>query len=131
MRIPNFQLEIIAAAVRSKENLTVLLSRRILMLLLNKVSFPVLPWQNGVLCLTLLFTASGNETCWKKAGPSKTGTSLHLNIDRSQSCAEHNGSPHIPPLLLTWKGDEPLDRLHICIKVKIGFVGTYIFPQII
>lgn len=61
------------------------------------------------------------DKCWKRVGPSKTGTSLHLNIDRTtnNSCSEHNGSPHIPPLVLTWRGDEPLDRLHICLKVIV------------
>jgi hypothetical protein len=68
--------------------------------------------------IVLVSIADVHSTCWRKAGPSKTGTSLHLEIDRQNaSCAEHKNMPGMPPVTLTWKGDEPLDRLHISIKV--------------
>ena len=70
------------------------------------------------LCLNVL----GVDSCWRKVGNSKTGTCIKLEIDRSPllSCAEHRSTKDIPALVLTWKGDEPLDRLHICMKVSGG-----------
>eukprot|EP01038_Epipyxis_sp_PR26KG_P016185 gene16185-22010_t len=52
---------------------------------------------------------------WSKVGPSKTGTCLRLqvstpNISWNRSCEK------IPPLQLIWKGNEPLDKLHIALK---------------
>jgi hypothetical protein len=61
---------------------------------------------------------SGNPAInyWKNLGASKSGTCLRLGIDRTPETA----SAAVPPLILTWKGDDPLDRLHICIKVKLN-----------
>jgi hypothetical protein len=55
------------------------------------------------------------EGCWKKIGSSKSGTCLKLGIDRSIDSVQDA----VPSLILTWKGDEPLDRLHICIKAAM------------
>ncbi len=51
---------------------------------------------------------------WKRLGASKTGTCLRLGIDRAND-AVHDPVPNI---ILTWRGDEPLDRLHLCVKVS-------------
>lgn len=57
---------------------------------------------------------SGPVGSWRKQGVSRTGTCVRLQADRVAS--SHGGT--IAPLILTWRGDEPLDRLHICIKVS-------------
>lgn len=68
---------------------------------------------------------------WQLTGPTKTGTCLALHY-RSTSAESNNGNNHsnsnckngsgghaedVSPLLLSWKGEEPLDKLHICLKV--------------
>lgn len=56
---------------------------------------------------------------WRKQpGSSKTGTCMRLESSSSSSllAASRDG---IPGLVLTWRGDEPLDRLHICIKATM------------
>jgi hypothetical protein len=65
-----------------------------------------LPWVSSLLT---------GEGSWKKIGSSKSGTCLKLGIDRAVDAAQEA----IPSLILTWKGDEPLDRLHICIKAAM------------
>lgn len=55
-------------------------------------------------------SSSTNE--WKKM-PSVTQSSLCLESNR------HTRSISIPPLNLIWRGDIPLDRLHICVQAKM------------
>lgn len=71
---------------------------------------------------------------WRKEYPhSRTGTSLPLCVDApsistSAVAAEGAGtnssgltsnSSGIPPLQLVWKGDEPLDKLHVAFRVSV------------
>lgn len=58
---------------------------------------------------------------WRRSGPSTTGTCVRLessSMSPTGGIASVTGAKMIPPLILTWRGDEPLDRLHICIKVS-------------
>ncbi len=52
---------------------------------------------------------------WRKSGPSRTGTCLALEACNSN----RQISSKIAPLQLVWRGDEPLDKLHISMKVKV------------
>jgi hypothetical protein len=83
---------------------------------------------------------------WERAGPSRTGTSLSVcagayyrNSQRAsgadRAAAVPSGSskggsaPASPvpaarglaPLVLTWRGSEPLDKLHMAIRVRYNF----------
>lgn len=84
-----------------------------------------------------------DEVRWRKVGPSKTGTSLVLEYDAVNMGLSTDSSPRmskknissiisnnvrlssqtcIPTLQLVWKGDEPLDKLHIAIQVRINYL---------
>jgi len=76
---------------------------------------------------------------WRKVGPSRTGTSLIVDITLPAGFGVSNGMKNKfnrrtastggnsnrgsmaqatpPPLVLTWRGDEPLDKLHMALKV--------------
>lgn len=65
---------------------------------------------------------------WRKTGTSNTGTCVRLEsaaISPSGGIATAAGAKTIPPVILTWRGDEPLDRLHICIKVSGAGGGSF------
>lgn len=53
---------------------------------------------------------------WRSTGPSKTGSCISLEAARSLQDYHESGTS-LPPVLLTWRGEEPLDRLHIALKV--------------
>lgn len=76
---------------------------------------------------------------WERTGPSRTGTSLcisagpyyrqsarHSGADgsgtagpqRSGSTQTSSSSGAIAPVVLTWRGSEPLDKLHISMRVR-------------
>lgn len=56
---------------------------------------------------------------WKNVGPSRTGTCICLESGRSVNEYQELGSNALPPVLLTWRGEEPLDRLHMSMKVTM------------
>ena len=56
-------------------------------------------------------TVAAGGYCWCRPGPSSSGTCLVLESSFP------NSSSRVPSLQLTWKGDEPLDRLHLVLKV--------------
>lgn len=61
---------------------------------------------------------------WRREVPhSKSGTCLPLTIDIPKSSVHNqttsSGNKVIPPLQMIWKGDEPLDKLHIAFRVKL------------
>jgi hypothetical protein len=51
--------------------------------------------------------------CWRRACSSQSGTSFVSET----SCPSTGVQVKVPSLQLTWKGDEPLDRLHLVVKV--------------
>eukprot|EP00981_Chlorochromonas_danica_P001922 scaffold398_cov177-Ochromonas_danica.AAC.21 len=55
---------------------------------------------------------------WRNTGPSKTGSCLSLEAARSLQDYHESGTS-LPPVLLTWRGEEPLDRLHVALKVSM------------
>jgi hypothetical protein len=66
---------------------------------------------------------------WRKSGSSNTGTCVRLEsaaISPTGGVATVTGAKTIPPVILTWRGDEPLDRLHICIKVSERWGGVVV-----
>lgn len=52
---------------------------------------------------------------WQRGAPSSSGSCIVLET----SAVTTAGRAGIPSLQLTWKGDEPLDRLHIVLKVLL------------
>ena len=92
-------------------------------------------YDTTVLCILPLYTihilyfivVSG----WRKTGPSKTGTCIKLEsdslIDTLNANNNHQPAAHIPALILTWRGDEPLDRLHICVKVNYNTIHCTLY----
>jgi hypothetical protein len=56
---------------------------------------------------------------WRRSGESKTGSCARLESNCVNASGATGTSKLIPPLILTWRGDEPLDRLHICIKASM------------
>eukprot|EP01033_Poteriospumella_lacustris_P010291 gene10291-7309_t len=78
--------------------------------------FPAPPAKGNPAMDSLLAAASLG---WRKSGSSNTGTCVRLEsaaISPTGGVATVTGAKTIPPVILTWRGDEPLDRLHICIK---------------
>lgn len=70
-------------------------------------------------------TPGGAGAGWRRSGTSKTGTCMRLETtstnygsNSTSSSNQRGGARSVAPLVLTWRGDEPLDRLHICIKVN-------------
>ena len=65
---------------------------------------------------------------WRKAGSSKTGTCMTLeagnplNPTVSVTMAKQNQPrvKSIPSLQLTWRGDEPIDKLHISLQASMS-----------
>jgi hypothetical protein len=51
---------------------------------------------------------------WKRVGNSRTGSSLKVGVEKSSNSSS---SEPFPSLLLTWRGEEPLDRLHLSVRV--------------
>lgn len=64
-------------------------------------------------------SANKGDPQWKNSGPTKTGTCIALESGRSIYEYHQPGSNAIPPVVLTWRGEEPLDRLHIALKVTM------------
>jgi hypothetical protein len=52
--------------------------------------------------------------CWRRACNSNTGTCFVSET----SCPSTGVQVKVPSLQLTWKGDEPLDRLHLVVRVS-------------
>jgi hypothetical protein len=62
------------------------------------------------------------DCSWKREFPrSRSGTSLPLMINVPRGIHSNTSSDNkvIPPLQIVWRGEEPLDKLHIAFKVKM------------
>ncbi len=86
---------------------------------------------------------------WEKCASSRTGTSLALcagNFYKQQATgplsatnSEHSATSNnnhsnsalskapLAPLVLTWRGSEPLDKLHLSLRVNYNFVVFFVF----
>ncbi len=75
--------------------------------------------------IAALVAGDENSLSWRKTGPSRTGTccSLEASTHLSPRSAAA-GSTRISPLQLVWRGDEPLDKLHIALKVKVDMFAA-------
>lgn len=72
--------------------------------------------------IAALVASDENALSWRKTGPSRTGTCCSLEASTHLSPRSATaGSCRISPLQLVWRGDEPLDKLHIALKVKVAF----------
>eukprot|EP01034_Spumella_vulgaris_P021629 gene21629-27668_t len=75
--------------------------------------------------------ADDNSISWRKVGPSKTGTCLALEASGAPLASSNTKvrsattgpSGKITPLQLIWRGDEPLDKLHISLKASVPLAG--------
>jgi hypothetical protein len=56
---------------------------------------------------------------WRRSGESKTGSCVRLESNCVSASGTSGATKVIPPLVLTWRGDEPLDRLHVCVKASM------------
>ena len=83
---------------------------------LNKLNTDAFDASMGVSRLANLPGLANDDDClqWRKSGPSRTGTCLAL--EASHKLAGTTAS-RVAPLQLVWRGDEPLDKLHIALKV--------------
>lgn len=66
-----------------------------------------------------------NRPKWCRAGASKTGTTCMMKVDMNSSNTSSSSTQKasavgmevkVPPITIVWKGDEPLDKLHISFK---------------
>eukprot|EP01031_Cornospumella_fuschlensis_P031857 gene31857-38519_t len=66
---------------------------------------------------TPVSASSMKDAQWRNVGPSRTGTCICLESARAAQDYLDSPGP-LPSVMLTWRGEEPLERLHISMKVR-------------